>query len=175
MHAFARRDESGRLRARSWASRSCLDGAPDSCARSSVLHAEPVERDREQCILEVGRIKCPAADKLPKAIGDLIQCHVAGTVSGAGQPIRPQFPAEVIATAGVGTTLGAGTEDAAVMIDRDKCILFRSAPMINVYPDVLSGNAAVRIQARAYVALLSAPKAVGKVTGSGFIAPAGGF
>jgi hypothetical protein len=76
-----------------------------------------------------------------------------------------------VQTAGVPVTLGAGGEDAAILIDRDGCILFRSAPTFSVYPQVGSGNLAVRLQARAYIALLATAKAVGKSTGTGWSAP----
>jgi hypothetical protein len=58
------------------------------------------------------------------------------------------------------------------VIDRSQSRLFMSQPTFHVMADVLSGNLAVRVQARCYVALLAnrQPASISAVTGTGLAA-----
>jgi hypothetical protein len=93
----------------------------------------------------------------------------------SGVQIKPEFPAEVVMTAGVPTDLGGGTEDAIIVLDRSETRLFMSRPTFHVMPDVVSGNLAVRVQARCYCAPLAnrQPASISAVTGKRGIGAAG--
>jgi hypothetical protein len=88
----------------------------------------------------------------------------------------PTFPPGVrlVSTAQIPTTLGAGTnEDAVLALDPQAVRLHRAPPRFKVYPQVGSSTATVRVQVYGYFAANTArqPKAIGKLTGTGLAAP----
>lgn len=86
----------------------------------------------------------------------------------------PRYGAEVLETQGVPTNLGAGTnEDAVVALQLSETPIYIGPVNFAVYPDVLSNTLQVRIIAWAYVAMVGArlPASIGKLGGTGFIAP----
>jgi hypothetical protein len=70
--------------------------------------------------------------------------------------------------------LGAGTnQDAIIALALDATPLFLGPIRFEVLPDVLSNTLQVKILAYAYVALVGArlPTSIGKLTGTGLVAP----
>jgi Phage capsid family len=83
------------------------------------------------------------------------------------------YGAGVVETMGVPTALGAGTEDAVIALALDATPLFLGPIRFQVDPGAPSNTLQVRILAWAYVALVGAriPASIGKLTGTGLIAP----
>lgn len=119
-----------------------------------------------------------------------------GTLDSSGRPIVPfgtpqnalaQFrnvtPQGIVAEMqglavlvdpNIPTTLGAGTEDAILVMRTQDIVFFEDqTPTIRVYEEVLSGTLQVRVQAWQYIAFSAEkyPKALGIITGTGLIAP----
>lgn len=96
--------------------------------------------------------------------------RLAWIYSGAGAasvPGAPILPGRVVASAGIPTNLGAGTnEDVALVVERENLLLAARRPTFNVDEDTGSATLTVRTQAWAYVSLLTKnPAGVAKVTG----------
>jgi hypothetical protein len=81
--------------------------------------------------------------------------------------------AGIIETTGIPTTLGAGTEDAIIALNLESTPLFLGPLRLQVDPGSLSNTLQVRIVVWAYAALVGAriPASLGKLTGTGLIAP----
>jgi HK97 family phage major capsid protein len=81
--------------------------------------------------------------------------------------------AGIIETTGIPTTLGAGTEDAIIALNLESTPAFIGPIRFQVDPAAPSNTLQVRILAYAYVALVGAriPASIGKLTGTGLIAP----
>jgi HK97 family phage major capsid protein len=82
--------------------------------------------------------------------------------------------AGLIESTGIPTNLGAGTnQDAIIALALDATPLFLGPIRFEVLPDVLSNTLQVKILAYAYVALVGArlPTSIGKLTGTGLVAP----
>jgi hypothetical protein len=94
-------------------------------------------------------------------------------VSGTLPPGTSLVPGQLVISAGIPTTLGAGTnEDVGFVIARDQVLLLSDGPRIQLFEQVGSGTLTVRVRAvrEAAVVVLN-PAAVCKVTG--LVAPAG--
>ena len=95
-------------------------------------------------------------------------------VSGVMPPGQPLLPGTVVASAGIPSNLGAGTnEDVALVVEKSQVLLLSSSPMIRVFEEVGSGTLTVRVQAiRDFALLVKHANAVAKVTG---LTPPSGF
>jgi hypothetical protein len=86
----------------------------------------------------------------------------------------PPLPGRVVATSGIRTVLGAGTnEDEIYVICRSETFVGASEPVLAVYPEVGSATLTVRLQARQSVAAMFSrqPKAIARISGTGLAAP----
>jgi len=86
----------------------------------------------------------------------------------------PPLPGRVVATAGIRTALGVGTnEDEIYLLARSESFCGASEPVIAVYPEVGSSTLTVRVQARQSVAAMFSrqPKAIARISGTGLVAP----
>jgi HK97 family phage major capsid protein len=82
--------------------------------------------------------------------------------------------AALIPTAGVRTTLGAGTnEDEIFVVARGEVFVAQGEPVIDIFPEVGSTTATVRVQARQYAGAMfgRAPNAVARISGTGLSPP----
>lgn len=80
----------------------------------------------------------------------------------------------VIVSASVPQTLGAGTEDAIIVLRADEVRAWEGeSPRLRVFGEVLSGTLQVRFQLYNYYAIMCGrlPKAISTITGTGLIAP----
>jgi len=127
----------------------------------------------------------PTAAEAFAKIGQLC----AETADAAGQPVnalllhprrlvwlttklgyRPEWPAPPFSVPAMPATLGAGTnEDAIIALVRDDVQLYLGPLEVRVWPDVGSTTGMVRTQAFQFGALASArqPAAIGRLTGTG--------
>lgn len=89
----------------------------------------------------------------------------------AGYPVK--WLANVVESNGIPTNLGAGTEDAVLALDSDETYLMTSPVRIEAFIEPASGTLSVRFRAYGYAALLAGrqPGSIGKLLGSGLIAP----
>ena len=83
----------------------------------------------------------------------------------------PPYGATVLETMGVPTTLGAGTEGAAIALALQERPISMGPVQFFVDPGVLSNTLQVRLYAFAYVSMVGArlQTSIGKLTGTGFI------
>jgi hypothetical protein len=97
----------------------------------------------------------------------------AASGNTAGLAGLPPLPGRVVASVGIRTNLGAGTEDEAYVIARDEVFVSGNAPRFFVHESVGSGTLTVRFQAMQYVAPMfnRRPKAIARISGSGMSAP----
>jgi Phage capsid family len=95
-------------------------------------------------------------------------------VSGTLPPGSPLVPGQLVISAGIPSTLGAGTnEDVALVVEKSQVLLLNRGPRISVREDVGSTTLTVRVQAERYLAVLvKNSTAVAKVTG---LTPPSGF
>ena len=95
-------------------------------------------------------------------------------VSGTLPPGQPLVPGQLVISAGVPSTLGAGTnEDAAVIAAKSQVLLLGRGPEIRVLEETGSATLTVRVQAERHLAVLvKNSTAVAKVTG---LTPPSGF
>jgi HK97 family phage major capsid protein len=89
------------------------------------------------------------------------------------QVIAPAVPGRIVASAGIRTTLGGGTEDEAFVIVPGDLPAFARPPVIIVDEESLSGTMQVRIVVYRMLAtgFGRAPAAIARISGSGMIAP----
>ena len=84
--------------------------------------------------------------------------RLAWLYSGAGAtgvPAGPILPGRLVASAGIPTNLGAGTnEDVALVVERSNAVLLEKPITFRVYEETGSGTLTVRSQAWAAAALL---------------------
>jgi uncharacterized protein len=83
------------------------------------------------------------------------------------------WPGAIVTSMGVPTNLGAGTEDTVIALARNEVKLFSDGPVFRMDAQPLGGTLQVRALIFGYAALMAdrQPKAVGKLTGTGLIAP----
>jgi hypothetical protein len=95
-------------------------------------------------------------------------------ISGVMPPISPLLPGTVVASMGIPSTLGAGTnEDLIIVVERSQAVLLSSGPAIRVFEDVGSATMTIRIRAaREAAVVVKNPAAVCKITG---LTPPSGF
>jgi hypothetical protein len=94
--------------------------------------------------------------------------------TATGVPAVIPWPAEVVQTAAIPTNLGAGTEDEIFLVNANELPIYLGPVTVEAMVDTsLSNTLQVRIQARQYAAssFTRRPEAIGKVTGTGLIAP----
>jgi HK97 family phage major capsid protein len=80
----------------------------------------------------------------------------------------------VVVSATIPQTLGAGTEDAIIVMRADEVRAWEGqTPRLRVFGEVLSGTLQVRFQLYNYYAIMAGrlPKAITTITGTGLIAP----
>jgi uncharacterized protein len=83
-----------------------------------------------------------------------------------------RWPAPVIETAGIPTTLGAGTEDAVLFMALAETYLMTGGVHFDVLTEINSSTLGVKFRAYGYAALLARQlKAITALTGSGLAAP----
>ena len=90
--------------------------------------------------------------------------------AGFSTPIDELLPGTVVQSAGIRSTLGAGTnEDEIFILVRDESFLCLDAPTFAVYPEVGSSTLTVRVQARQALAAMLArqPKSIARIFGTG--------
>jgi hypothetical protein len=94
-------------------------------------------------------------------------------VSGVMPPAPPLLPGTVVASAGIPSKLGAGTnEDVAFVVERSQVLLVSTSPMIRLCEEVGSGTLTVRVRAaREAAVIVKNPAAVCNITG--LVAPSG--
>jgi hypothetical protein len=98
----------------------------------------------------------------------------ANTGQTAAVPALPALPGRVVASPGIRTTLGAGTnEDEIYLIARGEVFVGADPPTLAVYPEIGSGTLTVRLQARQSLAAMFSrqPKAIARISGTGLVAP----
>ncbi len=89
-----------------------------------------------------------------------------GASGSSAVPAVPALPGTVVASGGVPTNLGAGTEDVALVVERSSVVLVGGSPAFRVFPEVGSTTLTVRIPSWNFAALVVAsPVAVARVTG----------
>lgn len=91
-----------------------------------------------------------------------------------GIQVQALFPGTVVASAGIPSNLGAGTnEDVALVVERSNLLLAMRQPVFKVDESAGSGTLTVRIVAYSMLSLLTKnPAGVAKVTG---LTPPSGF
>jgi HK97 family phage major capsid protein len=90
------------------------------------------------------------------------------------QSIAPAVPGRIVASAGIRSLLGAGTnEDEVFVILPSELPVFASSPVIVVDEESLSGNMQVRVTAWRFLAtgFGRAPAAICRISGTGLTAP----
>jgi hypothetical protein len=94
-------------------------------------------------------------------------------ISGVMPPDGPLLPGTVVASAGIPSTLGAGTnEDVIIVAEKSQVLLLSQGPMIRIFEQVGSGTLTVRVRAAREAALVVLNSAaVCKITG--LVAPSG--
>jgi hypothetical protein len=85
----------------------------------------------------------------------------------------PPLPGRLVATTGVRTNLGGGTEDEADVIARDEVFVSGNAPTFKAHESVGSGSLTVRFSAFQFVGTMFSrrPKAISRISGTGMVAP----
>ena len=93
-------------------------------------------------------------------------------VSGV-MPPGSALPGQVVVSAGVPSTLGAGTnEDVALVVEKSQIVLLSSGPAIRLFDGVGSATMTIRVRAaRDFAVIVKNPTAIAKVVG--LVAPAG--
>jgi HK97 family phage major capsid protein len=104
--------------------------------------------------------------------------NAAGVQNGvvAEGPVGSIQGLPVYTSANVPTTLGASTNEDAILVVNSKDLFIMedaSGPYLDTFRDVLSGNLQVRFRLFSYYAQIHGrrPKAVSKITGTGLVAP----
>jgi hypothetical protein len=95
-------------------------------------------------------------------------------ISGTLPPGVSLVPGQLVISAGVPTTLGAGTnEGVTLVVEKSQVLLLSRGPTIRVREDVGSATLTVRVQAERHLAVLvKNANAIAKVTG---LTPPSGF
>jgi Phage capsid family len=91
----------------------------------------------------------------------------------SGLPGIPPLPGQLVATPGVRTNLGAGTnQDEIYVIAKSEVFVALGRPVFSVYPEVGSSTLTVRLSARQYAAAMFSrqPKAIAQISGTGLVA-----
>jgi hypothetical protein len=93
------------------------------------------------------------------------------SATGAQAPLR--WPAQAVEVPAIGTTYGAGTEDEVYVLRADELPIYTSPPAFRVFFEPGSNTLTARLTATQYVSGLFTrrPEAIGKIAGSGLIAP----
>jgi hypothetical protein len=94
-------------------------------------------------------------------------------ISGV-MPPGSALPGQVVASAGIPSVLGAGTnEDVALVVEKSQVLLLSQGPMIRLFEAVGSGTLTVRVRAaREAAVLVKNANAVAKIVG---LTPPSGF
>jgi hypothetical protein len=89
------------------------------------------------------------------------------------QSVDPRVPGGIVASAGLRTNLGGGTEDEAYLLLADELPVYASPVRLIVDDESASGNMQVKLVAYRFVGtgFGRAPGAIARLSGSGFIAP----
>jgi hypothetical protein len=95
-------------------------------------------------------------------------------ISGVMPPASPLLPGTVVASMGVPTTLGAGTnEDVALIVERSQVMLLSTGVLVRLFDEVGSATMTIRVGAhREFALLVRNSTAIAKVTG---LTPPSGF
>lgn len=98
---------------------------------------------------------------------------LSGGSGNTGVPVRPNLPGTVVATGGIRTNLGAGTnEDEVYVVDKSTVILAGGTPAVRVFEEIGSGTLTVRVRSHANAALVVLhPAGIVRISGSGLVSP----